>query len=99
MFFEVLENAELVSIDYNSLEKLYDLSGKWQKLGKLMADTGYYNIHHRTLSLLTETAETRYKRFLKESPTLLQKVPQYYIASYLGITPQSLSRIRNKTKK
>ncbi len=96
LFFEVLENTELIAISHNSLEHLYNSSEKWLKFGKVMADTAYYSTHHRTLSLLTETAEVRYERLLKENPTLLQKVPQYYIASYLGITPQSLSRIRKE---
>ncbi len=99
LFFEVIEDTELFSIDFNSIQKLYNLSAKWQKLGRLMADEGYYNIHHRTFSLLTENAKTRYKRLLKENPNLLQIVPQYYIASYLGITPQSLSRIRKEYDK
>lgn len=99
LFFEVLENSELISINYHKLENLYSSSSKWLKFGKIMADTGYYTTHHRTLSLLTETAEIRYERLLKENPAILQQIPQYYIASFLGITPQSLSRIRkNYTK-
>lgn len=96
LFFEVLENTELIAIDYQSLENLYNSSEKWQKFGKIMADTAYSFIHHRALSLLTETAEVKYERLLKENASLLQQVPQYYIASFLGITPQSLSRIRKK---
>ena len=99
LFFEVIESAELIAISYNSLESLYNSSEKWQKLGRIMADSAYHNTHHRTLSLLAETAEVRYERLLRENPTLLQKVPQYYIASYLGITPQSLSRIRKQYSK
>ena len=99
LFFEVIESAELIAIEYNSLEKLYNSSIKWQKLGKIMADTAYYYAHHSALSLLTETAKERYMKLMKENPELLQKVPQYYIASYLGITPQSLSRIRKELDK
>jgi len=99
LFFEVIENTELITFSFNSLERLYNSSEKWQKLGKIMADTAYYFTHHRTISLLTETAEVRYERMLKEDSILLQKVPQYYIASYLGITPQSLSRIRKEFSK
>ena len=94
LLFEVIKDAELIAIEYHALEHLYNTSKTWMKLGKIMADTAYYLTHHRTLSLLTETAEQRYERLLKEEPILLQLVPQYYIASYLGITPQSLSRIR-----
>ncbi len=96
LFFEVIEDTKLLSISYNSIQKLYNLSAKWQEFGRLMADEGYYHIHHRTMSLLTENATKRYERLLEENPNLLQIVPQYYIASYLGITPQSLSRIRKK---
>ena len=96
LFFEVLKDVELISIDYSALNNLYNVSAKWQKFGRLMAENAYDLTHQRTLSLLTESADTRYKRLLKESPELLQQVPQYYIASFLGITPQSLSRIRKK---
>lgn len=99
LFFEVIEDAELISISNKSLLQLYASSNKWQKLGKIMADTAYYITHHRTLSLLTESAELRYERLVKEDPHILQIVPQYYIASYLGITPQSLSRIRTEVGK
>lgn len=96
LFFEVIKDAELTSIDHSAINGLYNSSERWQKIGRLIAENAYYFTHQRTLSLLTETAEVRYKRLLKESPTLLEQVPQYYIASFLGITPQSLSRIRKK---
>ncbi|MFK5893327.1 MAG: Crp/Fnr family transcriptional regulator [Pseudomonadota bacterium] len=94
LLFEVIKDVELISIGYSSINNLYSLSEKWQKFGRLMAENAYYLTQQRTLSLLTETADIRYKRLLKESPDLLKQVPQYYIASFLGITPQSLSRIR-----
>ncbi len=96
LFIEVIKDAELISIDYDVLNNLYNSSEKWQKFGRIMAETAYYFTHHRALSLLTETADVRYERLLRESPNLIKQVPQYYIASFLGITPQSLSRIRKK---
>ncbi len=95
LFFEIIKDTELVSISHDFLQKLYNSSENWQKFGRIMAETAYYYTHHRALSLLTETAEIRYKRLLQESPDLIKQVPQYYIASYLGVTPQSLSRIKS----
>ncbi|HRH36284.1 MAG TPA: Crp/Fnr family transcriptional regulator, partial [Catalimonadaceae bacterium] len=50
----------------------------------------------RYSSLLLDSAETRYLKLLKERPELIQQVPLYMVASYLGITPEALSRVRNK---
>ena len=56
----------------------------------------FYRKEKREISMLLQSAEERYQDMLKEFPLLAQQVPQYLLASYLGIKPQSLSRIRNK---
>ena len=92
--FEALTDVEVLSISYNDLQGLYKTSVFWQNAGRMLAEQAYYFNHHRVLSLLAEPAEDRYLRLQRESPYLFEKVPQYLIASYLGMTPQSLSRIR-----
>ena len=65
-------------------------------LGRISAEGLYLKKAEREISFLTETAEERYLNLMKQDPMLLQKVPLKYIASYIGITPQALSRISKR---
>ena len=91
-----LEDTIIERIDYESLQKAYSISGDHQKNGRKIAEQIYIKANQRTLSLITKTAEERYVEFIEEYPGFLQRIPLKYLASYLGITPVSLSRIRNK---
>lgn len=94
--FEVLEACELLSIDYEDLQTLYKYSKKGEQLGRIMAELAYSHVHNITMNRLTQTASKRFETFVKNTPYLLEKVPQYHIATYLGITPQSLSRLKRE---
>ncbi len=59
-------------------------------------DTWYASTYKRVISLMSESAEERYERLLREYPTIFSKVKSYHIASYLGIAPQTLSKLRKK---
>lgn len=96
LIFEIIEDTELESISYKNLNDLFDSSITWQSLGRQMADNAYHIAHHRVFSLLSEKAEDRYMRLIDDNPFILDIIPHYIIASYLGIAPQSLSRIRAK---
>ena len=61
-----------------------------------MAERGLAAQQRRIISNLTQTAEERYENFLNKYPQIVQRVPQYALASYLGMTTEFLSRIRNK---
>ena len=91
-----LQDTTLERISYDSLQKAYTLSAEHQKNGRLIAEKLYMEENRRTLSLISEAAEERYLSFLENQPHAFQLLPQKYIASYLGITPVSLSRLRNK---
>jgi CRP-like cAMP-binding protein len=93
--FEVLEDCELLSLTYNDLQFLYKHSKKGERFGRLMAEMAYSHTHNATIDRLTKTAKERFEDLINEAPYLLEKVPQYHIATYLGITPQSLSRLKN----
>jgi CRP-like cAMP-binding protein len=93
--FEVLEDCELLSLTYNDLQFLYKYSKKGERFGRLMAEIAYSHTHNATIDRLTKTAKERFEDLINEAPYLLEKVPQYHIATYLGITPQSLSRLKN----
>ena len=81
---------------YNDLQKIYDETEIGNKIGRLASEDLFLKKSKRELSLLTETAEQRYLNLFSEQLHLLKQVPLKYIASYIGITPQSLSRIRKR---
>lgn len=81
--------------DASYFQELIRQNHKWTLFAFRMAEYLFYRKEKREISLLLHTAEERYQNMLKEFPSLPQEVPQYLIASYLGIKPQSLSRIRN----
>jgi CRP-like cAMP-binding protein len=96
---ETLEPSEIVFIPYRELQYLYQLLPAFTQFGKMVAERAYIRTYNRALSLLTESAQVRYEQLVKERPSLVNRIPQYYLASYLGITPQSLSRIRAEKPK
>ncbi|NJO01462.1 MAG: Crp/Fnr family transcriptional regulator [Bacteroidia bacterium] len=89
-----LEPTLMISIRYENLNMLYERSKIGERLGRLCAEKIYMEAQAKALSLLTQSAEERYLHLLERSPQVLQRTPQKYIASYLGVTPESLSRIR-----
>ncbi len=91
---EALTQVELISIRKPDVEQLFAKNLAWANVGRMISDLAYYHTHHRALSLLTLSARARYEQLLDESPVLLRVAPQHLVASYLGITPQSLSRLR-----
>jgi CRP-like cAMP-binding protein len=93
---QIVEDAELVAIDANRLFKLYDLYPEIERLFRKIFESDYVNLVNRLESLQFHTAEERYAALIDESPEVLQRIPLKYIASYLGITQVSLSRIRAK---
>ena len=94
-----LEDAELLLLSYEQLQDLYDKRPGIQKLGRLMAEYNYVLSMERIYSLQHAPAIDRYATMLKIYPGLMNQVPHHYIASYLGITPESLSRIRKSALK
>ncbi|MDB5281491.1 MAG: Crp/Fnr family transcriptional regulator [Bacteroidota bacterium] len=89
-----LEDCELAVISYTDLEKLYAGSFAFQKLGRMISEFNYTLAVKRIYSLQHFTAQERYNELLNIYPNLINSVPHHYVASYLGITPESLSRIR-----
>ncbi len=96
--FEVLEDCTLFSTAYEDVQFLYNYQKKGNRFGRLMAEIAYTHVHNLFLSSLQDNATTRFERFMQETPYLLNKVPQYHIASMLGMEPQSLSRLKAKLK-
>ena len=98
-FVDAIEDTDLLCLEKSNLEKLYSTIPKFERFGRIVAENAYLGIRHRTKSLTNLTAEERYLKLIKERPKIFDRVPQYYVASYLNIKPQSLSRIRKNIAK
>jgi CRP-like cAMP-binding protein len=102
IYIQALEDLELVETSYQDLQHLYSTMPEANIIGRLIAEQLFVNINATGLLERMESIEQRYLRLIEEQPELLQKVPQYMIASYLGITPEAFSRVKarmNKDKK
>jgi CRP-like cAMP-binding protein len=93
---ELLEPSVLWALAWHDLEKLYSRSHEIDRLGRLLVSNGLIQMQQRFDDLHFATAQERYHKLLDEYPTLVQRVPLGMIASYLGITQETLSRIRAK---
>jgi CRP-like cAMP-binding protein len=91
-----LEDTELLQIDKQSLDELFNNYLKFEHFYRLMNERHFISIYQHLISFLSESAEDRYLNFVQEYPQFLNRIPQYEIASYLGITPEYLSKIRRK---
>jgi CRP-like cAMP-binding protein len=97
---ECLEDCAVFCISKTQLDDLYEVKDQpFDKLGRLMAEQIYLQWHEKSKSLLMDDATERYLKLIKSRPHLPQRVPQYLVAEYLGITPESLSRIRKTLAK
>jgi CRP-like cAMP-binding protein len=98
-FIEALEPTAVARIHYNSLQQLYSMYPELNFIARVITENYFVKSEERLYLLRRKTAEERYRYFIDRYPTLLQRVPLKYIASYLGITMETLSRIRNKIRK
>ena len=94
-FVEAVEKSEVSLIRKPQLESLYGQYPAYQEFGRKFAERGMTLVMDRMVSLQTKSAEERYLELL-EQPKFLQKIPLKYLATYLGITDSSLSRIRKQ---
>jgi CRP-like cAMP-binding protein len=93
---DALEDSEILLLDLSSQEKIFDLVHPFERYMRLLLQSNYVAMHRRLVSAISTTAEDKYLRMLKQYPDLVQRVPQHMIASYLGLKPETLSRVRKK---
>jgi CRP-like cAMP-binding protein len=99
MFVVALEDSILLQIDYEKESALKASNHKFETIFRVMAERGLAFQQRRMISNLTQTAEERYNFFMEKYPEVAQRLPQYALASYLGMTTEFLSRIRNQKVK
>ena len=93
---ETLAKTTLWQLTYNDLQAIYNETEIGNTIGRQASEALFLKKAKRELSLLHETAEQRYLNLFTEQPRLIKQIPLKYIASYIGITPQALSRIRKR---
>ena len=96
LHIEALEACEFVGTTYENVQFLYDKLKNGERFGRIMAESAYSYAQNRIISQLTKSAKERFEIFMAQTPHLLNKVPQYHIATFLGITPQHLSRLKKE---
>lgn len=93
---EALENIECIAISRNDIEELSAKSHQFEHFGRLFLEKIYIDLAERLDSLLLHTSHERYEDLLQKKPELFQRVPAKHLASFLGMTPETFSRIRGK---
>ena len=93
---QAIEDSIVYNVTYNDFQKLFDRSKKWERIGRLLAERAYIYSVQRANRIIHDDPDTRFITFLKEYPALIQRVPQYMIASYLNMTPETYSRVKKR---
>ncbi|MCI0751390.1 MAG: Crp/Fnr family transcriptional regulator [Flammeovirgaceae bacterium] len=93
---DALEDSEVLHIEKPDLEKLYREVPKFDRFFRILLQNAFVANQQRVIASISETAEEQYLNFIRKYPTLEQRIPHHQIASYLGITPETISRIRKQ---
>jgi CRP-like cAMP-binding protein len=94
---QALSDTNMLVFTYKTMQQLFAQSHAWEKFGRLLAEYLAIGLEERMVGLLTLSPEERYIQLLGGNrKKILERVPQHYVANYLGITPVSLSRIRSR---
>lgn len=96
LFIEVMEDAEVVLLSKENQEQLYLEIPKLERFFRILTENSLVANQERLMDNLSLTAEERFEKFCKKYPTLIQKVPQKHIASYIGVTPEFFSKMKSK---
>ena len=99
VYIQALEDSELLLIHHDDKEQLFNRVPAFERMFRLMLQRSYVVLQDRFVATLAKPADERYLAFIEKYPGIAQRVPQHYIASYLGITPEFLSRIRARLAK
>lgn len=96
LFVEALEDSVVQQISYKEVEQLCAVNPKFERFFRLVAQKSFAFAQRRVLSNLGKSAEERYLEFQSLYPSIVLRVPQYALASYLGMSPEFLSKIRKR---
>jgi len=96
LYIEAIEYSELLTLDPARKEELLARLPQFERVFRLMIQRHLSALEHRLIRTIAKTAEERYVEFIKQYPQIALRVPQHYIASYLGMTPEFLSKVRRR---
>lgn len=96
---QALEDSTLIVLHYDHLQKLYQKKPVFERLGRLLIEQMYVLAKTRIYDLQHKTASERYRELLEKYPQIINRIAHHHIASYLGIAPESLSRLRKKLQR
>ncbi|GMU87302.1 MAG: hypothetical protein AMXMBFR48_25430 [Ignavibacteriales bacterium] len=99
VYVDALTDTTIINLDYDSVQMLYRKNPAFERFGRLIAEAILISINKRMMSFMLDTPEIRYLNLINERPKVIQNIPQYMIASYLGVTPEGLSRIKKRIHK
>ena len=91
-----MENTKGIAFRYADVQRAYGQSRNWERFGRLMAEQVYQQVNERIELLQFLSPEQRYEHVVATQPDLLTHISQFHLSSYLGVTPESLSRIRKR---
>lgn len=98
LHIDALEDTQVLLLRQADMEILYARAPVFERFFRLLMQSRYLTLQERVNAALSETASERYAHFMQKYRVLAQRIPQHYIASYLGIKPESLSRVRRLTR-
>ncbi len=96
LYIEAIEDSELLMLNPSSKEALLTRVPQFERVFRLMIQRHLSALERRLIRTIAKTAEERYVEFIKQYPDIASRVPQHYIASYLGMTPEFLSKVRRR---
>ncbi|MEQ8478116.1 Crp/Fnr family transcriptional regulator [Fulvivirga sp.] len=96
LFIQAITPSTVLQIHRDRLNKLYDEIPMVDRFFRIKTQHGYVALQNRTIRTMSQTAEERYVKFISDYREMEQKIPQYMIAAFIGVTPEHLSAIRKK---
>lgn len=98
-YFECVEESRLAVLSYDKEQELFKRVPKYETLCRMSMEDNFGEQQEALAKFIMSSPEERYKNLVDTRPDLLQRIPQYHLASYLGVKPESLSRIRKRIAK
>lgn len=96
LYIEAIEDSKLLTLNPSTKEELLARLPQFERVFRLMIQRHLSALEHRLIRTIAQTAEQRYVEFVRQYPKIALRVPQHYIASYLGMTPEFLSKVRRR---
>ncbi len=98
-YIQAIEDCELLVTNYQGIQRIYNEISNGNLIGRMVMEHRFVIMMNQLLSIYMHSSEERYNHFIEHYKNIAQRIPQYLIASYIGIKPESLSRIRNRMAK